>query len=120
MNPLDPNFVLDACRWHVDAEAHRYKKRALDHFRDRYTVLLSFFREEGLLADDDLWTNVPDWYHFELRRRDLTAEGNALFKLCTGTWNPAFGQGHTKRHLVQWKRRLNELRRDSAGTRPVG
>src|SRR4051794_4667285 len=43
-----PDLVIDACPWHVDAEAAPYKQRALDHFRDRYTVLLDFLRARGV------------------------------------------------------------------------
>jgi len=101
---------IDACRWHVDAEAAPYKMRALDHFRDRYGVLLAFLREEGLLRDPAFGTDVKDWLAFELHEGDLTPEGQHLVRLCHGTWNPAVGQGHTRRHLVQWKRRLQKLR----------
>jgi hypothetical protein len=45
------DLMIDACRWHVDAEATPNKQRALDHFQDRYTVLLDFLRVEGLLAE---------------------------------------------------------------------
>jgi hypothetical protein len=104
------NSTIDACRWYVDAEAPQYKQRALDHFRDRYTVLLDFFRAEGLLRDPAFGQTVSDWITFELRSSDLTEEGLTLVKLCHGTWNPAFGQGHTQRHLVQWRRKLAALR----------
>ena len=102
--------MIDACRWHVDAEAAPYKQRALDHFRDRYTVLFNFLRSEGLLADPTLGQNVADWSAFEFRASQLTDEGLALVKRCHGAWNPAFGQGHTQRHLVQWRRKLAGLR----------
>ena len=104
------DFVVDACRWHVDAEEAPYKQRALDHFRDCYTVLLDFLRGESLLADPSLGQNVADWFAFEFRASHLTDEGLALVKLCHGTWNPAFGQAHTQRHLVQWRRKLARLR----------
>ena len=106
------DLVIDACRWHVDAEAAPYKQRALDHFRDRYTVLLDFLRAESLLAEPLLGKEVSDWMAFELRRSHLTEEGIALAKLCHGTWNPAFGQGNTQRHLIQWRRKLAVLRGD--------
>jgi hypothetical protein len=104
------DLVIDACRWHVDAEAKPYEQRTLDHFRDRYTVLLDFLRAERLLADSSLGQDVQDWLGFEFRQSHLTAEGFALVKLCHGTWNPAFGQGHTQRHLTQWRRTLAALR----------
>lgn len=104
------DLLIDACRWHVDAEAAPYKQRAHDHFRDRYTVLLDFLRSEGLLADATLGQDVADWSGFEFRQSHLTVKGIALVKLCHGTWNPAFGQGHTQRHLVQWRRKLAALR----------
>jgi hypothetical protein len=104
------DLVIDACRWHVDAEARPSKQRALDHFRDRYTVLLDFLRAEGLLADASLGQDVADWLGFEYRQSHLTEEGFALVKLCHGIWNPAFGQGHTQRHLVPWRRKLAALR----------
>ncbi len=107
--------VIDACRWHVEAEAPRCKQRALEHFRYRYVVLLDFLRRNGLLRDLALGQDVSDWLAFELRASDLTAEGLALVRLCHGSWDPAFGQGHTQRHLVQWKRRLAELRRPPSG-----
>lgn len=103
------DLVIDACRWHVDAEAAPYKQRALDHFRDRYTVLLEFLRAEELLADPSLGRDVSDWLEFQLRRSHLTGEGYELVRQCHGTWNPAFGQGHTRRHLVQWRRKLGLL-----------
>jgi len=104
------DLVIDACRWYVDAEAKPYKQRALDHFRDRYTVLLDFLRAERLLADPSFAQDVLDWLGFEFRRSHLTDEGFALVKLCHGAWNPAFGQGQTRRHLVQWRRKLAGLR----------
>jgi hypothetical protein len=106
--------TLDACRWHVEPEAHPYKQRALDHFVDRYGVLLAFFRNEGLVRDPTFGTAVTDWMAFELKESDLTDEGLALFSRCTGTWNPSFGQGRTQRHLVQWKKKLARLRAESA------
>jgi hypothetical protein len=107
------DHVIDACRWHVEAEAPEYRQRAIDHFRDRYTVLLGFLRENGLLRDPRFKSDVGDWLDFEIRASDLTDEGLALFRACHGKWNPAFGQGHTQRHLVQWKRGLTKLRRDA-------
>ena len=104
------DVVLDACRWHVDAEAVPYKKRALDHFRERYTVLLTFLRAEGLLADPSIGQEVSDWLEFEFRRSHLTREGFELVNLCLKSWNPAFGQGNTQKHLTQWKRKLTRLR----------
>ena|SRR5713226_5362274 len=104
------DFAISACRWHVDCEAREYKQRALDHYRERYTVLLDFLRKEGLLCDPSFGQKVSDWTSFELRVSDLTDEGFELIKKCHGKWNPAFGQGHTQRHLVQWKRRLAEMR----------
>ncbi len=103
-------FTIDACRWHVDGEPPEYKQRAFDHFRDRYTVLLEFLRENDLLADPEFGLSVKDWYQFEIHTTDLTPEGLALFRLSFDSWGAAFGQGHTKRHLVQWKRRLKEMR----------
>ena len=107
--------LIDACAWHVDPEAPPYKRRAFDHFVDRYTVLLAFMRSEGLLRDSLFGTNVTDWTTFELKETDLTQEGLALVTLCIGSWNPSFGQGHTQRHLVQWKKKLAQLR--GRGTR---
>jgi len=104
------DFVIDACRWHVDAEGAPYKQRALDHSRERYTVLLDFLRAEELLADPMLGQGDPNWLNFELHRSHLTAEGFALVKLCHGTWNPAFGRGRTQRSLVQWQRKFARLR----------
>jgi hypothetical protein len=109
-------LTLDACRWHVDAEAPPYKTRALEHFRDRYSVLLDFLRAEGLLANPALGQSVPNWMDFEFHDGDLTPLGRTLVRLCIGTWNPAFGHGHTQRHLVQWKRRLKDLRSREAQT----
>ena len=105
------DFTIDACRWHVDAEAPESRQRALEHFRDCYTVLLSFLRENGLLRDPAFGAGVRDWLAFEIRASDLTEEGLALFQLCHGTWNPAFGQGSGQQHLAQWKRKLAKLRR---------
>jgi hypothetical protein len=73
-------------------------------------VLLYFLWDQGLLADPSLGHDVPDWLVFEFRASHLTEEGLALVKLCHGSWNPAFGQGHTQRHLVQWRRKLARLR----------
>src|SRR5262245_41082399 len=78
------DMVIDACRWHVDAEAAPYKNRALDHFRDRYTVLLDLLRAERLLADPALGQNVSDWLGFEFRRSHLTDEGWELVRQCHG------------------------------------
>jgi len=103
------DMIIDACQWHVEAEAPQYRRRALEHFRDRYTVLLDFLRSEGLLSGT-LALPPTDWMKFEFRQSHLTAEGYELVKVCHGTWNPSFGQGHTQRHLIQWKRKLKELR----------
>jgi hypothetical protein len=102
--------VVDARRWHVKAEAPTYRPRALDHFRDRYTVLLDLLRAEGLLRDPALGQDVRDWPGFAIRTSDLTEEGLALFRACHGRWNSAFGQARSQRHLVQWRRRLAGLR----------
>jgi hypothetical protein len=80
-------------------------------FGDRYTVLIDFLRREGLLTDPGFGREVSDWLGFEFRTSHLTEEGLALAKLCHGTWNPAFGQGPTQRHLIQWRRKLAKLRR---------
>ncbi len=105
-------FVIDACRWHVDAEAPAFKQRALEHFQARYKVLLRFLVEEGLLKDPRV-ENVVDWKDFELRASQLTPDGLALLRACHHKWNPAFGHGHTHRHLTQWKRRLREFRKEA-------
>lgn len=107
------DLIIDACRWHVDAEAAPYRQRALDHFRDRYTVLLDFLRTEGLLVDPSVGQDVSDWLEFELRRSHLTDMGYKLVQLCHGAWNPAFGKGHSQRHLVQWRRNLAGMREHS-------
>jgi hypothetical protein len=104
------DLVIDACRWHADAESNPFKQRAIDHFRDRYTVLLEFLQAEGLLTNPLLGQNILDWLKFEFRQSQLTEEGFELVKLCHDKWNPAFGQGHTKRQLIQWRRKLAELR----------
>ena len=104
------DLVVDACRWHVEAESPPYKQRALEHFRDKYMVLLNFLRTNDLLRDPTLGQNVNDWLAFEFRQSHLTDEGFALVKLSHGNWSSAFGQAHTQRHLVSWKRRLAELR----------
>ena len=104
------DLIIDSCHWHVDAEAPPYKQRAQDHFRDRYIVLIDFLRENDLLIDSTFGQKIDDWPSFEIRQSHLTEEGLKLFKLCIGTWSPAFGQANTKRHLVQWKRKLAELR----------
>lgn len=104
------NLLIDACRWHVDAEAPIYKQRALDHFRERYSVLLEFMRENGLLRDVGLGLYVSDWMEFEFRESQLTEEGFALVNICHGKWSVAFGEAHTQRHLIQWKRKLSKLR----------
>jgi hypothetical protein len=106
------DYRIDACRWHVQAEAPEYRQRALDHFRDRYTVLLDFLREHDLLRDPSFGTDVGDWLAFEIHASDLTGEGLALFRACHGKWNPAFGQGNTRRHLVRWESQLAQLRRE--------
>jgi hypothetical protein len=105
------DFRIDACRWHVQAESPEYKQRAIDHFRDRYTVLLDFLRANGLLCDPLFGSHVDDWMEFEIHASDLTDEGLALFRACHDKWSPAFGQGHTQRHLAQWQRALSKLRR---------
>lgn len=104
------DYVIDACRWHVAAEAPEYRDRALEHFRDRYTVLLDFLRGDGLLRDPAFGEDVGDRMAFAIRSTDLTDEGLALFRRCHGRWNVAFGQARTQRHLTAWKRRLAELR----------
>lgn len=103
-------FTISACRWHVDCEAQKYKQRALDHYRDCWIVLLTFLRSEGLLRNQDFAINVPDWLEFRITTEDVTDEGLALMKQCLSSWNPAYGQGHTQRHLVQWKRKLKGIR----------
>ncbi len=107
---MEDDLVIDACAWHVRAEAPEYQQQALDDFRDRYTVLLELLRSEGLLADPAWAREVDDWPAFQLRRSDLTDEGFELVRLCHPTWNPSSGQGRTARHLVQWKKKLALLR----------
>lgn len=104
------DLLIDACRWHVNAEAPPYKERAQEHFREKYTVLLEFLRANDLLVDSSFGTKVEDWLSFEFKQSNLTEEGFALVKLCHGTWLSAFGQAHTQRHLTQWKRKLAQLR----------
>src|SRR5262245_8416758 len=106
--------LIDACRRHVDAEAAPSKKQALDHFRERYTVLLDFLRSEGLLADSTLGKDLSDWTAFEFRKSHLTKEGYELVRRCHGKWRPAYGQGHTQRHLIQWRRELAQRRADTS------
>ena len=105
------DYTIARCSWVVDREAPKYKKRALEHFRECWTTLLVFLHSEGLLKDSSFGIDFADWMNFEIRSSDVTDEGLELMKLCLGTWNPAYGQGHTKRHLVQWKRKLAKLRR---------
>jgi hypothetical protein len=107
---MQDDLLIDACSWHVSGEAPEYRQRALEHFRDRYTVLLAFLRAEGLLADPNWALKVEDWPAFHLRRSNLTDEGYELVRLCHPTWNPSFGQGATARHLVPWKKKLALLR----------
>ncbi len=107
---MEDDLVIDACAWHVRAEAPEYQQRALDQFRDQYTVLLAFLRSEGLLADPKWALELDDWLAFQLRRSNLTDLGYELVKMCHPTWNPSFGQGRTQRHLVQWKKKLALLR----------
>jgi hypothetical protein len=107
---MEDDLVIDACSWHVDSEAPEHRQRALDHFRDSYTVLLAFLRSEGLLADPKWALKIDNWLTFELCRSNLTDEGYQLVRLCHPTWNPSFGQGRTQRHLVQWKKKLALLR----------
>src|SRR5262249_42247435 len=83
--------LIDACRLHVEAEAAPSKKQALDHFRERYTVLLDFLRSEGLLADSTLGKDLSDWTSFEFRKSHLTKEGYELVRRCHGKWRPAYG-----------------------------
>jgi hypothetical protein len=104
------DFVIDACCWYVDAAAPESKRRALEHFRDCYTVLLDFLREQSLLRDPDFGRHIHHWINFEIRKSDLTEEGLELFKRCHRNWGPAFGEDHTKPHLVQWRRRLSKMR----------
>ncbi|MDH3520607.1 MAG: hypothetical protein OEM49_09140 [Myxococcales bacterium] len=105
------DFVIDACCWHVEAEDPRFKKRALEHFRARYTILLEFYREQQLLRDPEFGLHVHHWSDFEIRKSDLTPEGFELFNWCLRKWNPAFGEAHTDQHLTPWKRRLSRMRR---------
>ena len=107
---LVKNYTISCCRWVVDCEAPQYKQRALDHYRDCWTVLLDFLRSENLLKDPTLGSSVSDWLEFKIQASDVTNEGIALMQLCLGTWNPAYGQGRTQRHLVQWKKKLAKLR----------
>lgn len=104
------DYMIDACKWHIDRESKEYKARALEHFQNRYGVLLRFLKAEGLLSNEQLLP-VEDWDVFELFASDLTDEGLELFRRCHGKWNPSFEHAHTERHLVQWRRRLAELRR---------
>jgi len=105
------DYVIDASCWHVEAAAPELKQQALEHFRDRYTVLLKFFQEEGLLNDADFGRRVQSWGNFEIRRSDLTEEGLELFKWCRRRWNPAVGATHTESQLGKWKSRLSKMRR---------
>ncbi len=104
------DFIIDACCWHVEAEAPAHKQRAISHFRDCYTVLLAFFREEGLLRNPEFGLHAHHWSDFEIRRSDLTSEGYALFQSCSRSWHPAVGEEVTRRHLTPWKTRLSRMR----------
>lgn len=110
MGVLMDEFVITKGAWFVDAEAPEFRDRELAHFRGSHEVLLAFLRQEGLLQNPRFGEVVEDWYNFEIRTSDLTDEGLELFKLCHHKWAPAYGQENTKRHLVQWKRRLKEMR----------
>ena len=107
------DYVIDKCAWHVDAEAEPYKQRALEHFQGMYEVLLEFLRErEGLLINSEFGLNIKDWALFEIKTTDLTEKGLRLFKLCHPKWEASYGDEKTKRHLAQWKRRLEEINAD--------
>ena len=104
------DLVIDACRWHVEAESLLHKQHALDHFCDKYLVLLDFLRANDLLQEPRLGQAVDNWLSFEIRQSHLTDDGYALFKLCHSKWSPAYGQAHAQRHLIPWKRGLASLR----------
>lgn len=104
------DFIIEACCWHVEAEAPEHKQRAILHFRNCYTLLLAFFREEGLLRDPQFGLRAQHWSDFEIRRSDLTAEGYRLFQSCSQSWHPAVGEKLTPRHLTPWKARLSKMR----------
>ncbi len=95
------DLVIDACSWHVDRESRKYKQRALDHFRECYTVLLDWMRGEKLLRNPSSGQDVSDWMQFEFRKSDLTEDGWELVRRCHGNWNPAYGHGNTRRHLIR-------------------
>ena len=109
---IETGYVITACRWVVDCESEKFKQRAFDHYRDCYTVLLGFFRDEGLTVEPEFGANVDDWYSFELHTSDLTEEGLELVKLCH-SWSPSYGNGASTRHLAQWRKKLRVLRQSS-------
>ena len=109
---FNQGYVLTACIWSVDPESQEYKQRALDHYKDCHSVLLEFLRSERLTVDPSFGKNVQDWISFELHTSDLTEEGLELFKLCS-SWSPSYGNGKSKRHLVQWRKKLDVLRKSS-------
>lgn len=102
--------IIDSCKWHVEREAPEYKERSLNHFKDRWTTLLDWMRQEGLLTNPRFGLDVENWMAFEVYQSNFTNEGYELIKSCIGTWNPSFGNGLNQRHLTQWKKKLLKLR----------
>jgi len=104
------DFVIDASCWHVRAGAPARKQQALEHFRNRYIVLLEFFREEGLLADAGFGLRVQNWSDFEIRRSDLTEEGYEFFMWCLQDFGSAADGKPESSQLARWKAHLSRVR----------
>ena len=104
------DMVIDACQWYVDDDcADQVKKKAVEEFRNRYTPLLHFLEEAGLVKNK-ITDAERNWLEFELKMSDLTDEGLELLMLCHDKWLDSIARGSNPGNISLWQRQLNKLR----------
>lgn len=105
------DMVIDACKWYIDDDAEdNVKQKAAEEFCSRYKPLLHFFKETGLVHENDIAER--DWLDFELKMSDFTDEGLELLMLCHDKWLDAISRGSNPSNITMWQRQLIRLRED--------
>lgn len=107
------DMVIDACQWYVDESTEdQMKAEAVRAFRNRYTPLLNFFKEVGLIRSEVLLDENKDWLEFELKMSDFTEEGLELLMCCHDQWLDAIARGSSPSNISLWQRQLIRLREE--------
>lgn len=107
------DMVIDACKWYVDdGTEDQMKAEVVRAFRNRYTPLLSFFKEVGLICSEAILDEDEDWLGFELKMSDFTEEGLELLMCCHDQWLDAISRGLSPSNISLWQRQLVRLREE--------